>query len=165
MQSSLVLPMVLASTLTLHCDSNGAKCAIADYSECGSPLPATQPGGEPWPTFSQALLEAQTCGSHSSLEFVLRGACADGKQSITRAGGFGGGTLYFRGEQLVGVARYTDVGGEPCQCPFESFQGSLETVRCDGATFEALCADRVPEDFSAPFSQGTAACECDDPPR
>ncbi|MEO8177985.1 MAG: hypothetical protein ABI895_04040 [Deltaproteobacteria bacterium] len=67
MQSSLVLLMVPASMLTLHCESNGAKCAIADSSECGSPLPATQPGGEQWPTFSQALLVALACSSQSSL--------------------------------------------------------------------------------------------------
>jgi hypothetical protein len=87
---------------------------IADYSERGSPLPATQPDGEPWPTFSQSLREAEACGLQSARGLVLRSACADGKQSITRAGSFGGDTRYFRGEQLVGVVGYTDVGGGLC---------------------------------------------------
>ncbi|MEY2929564.1 MAG: hypothetical protein RL033_313 [Pseudomonadota bacterium] len=140
--------------------SDGSTCQIADYSECGSPLGGIGSDGEPWPTWSQSLAEAQACPA--DVGSVLRGACADGKQFISTNGGFGGGTRYFRGEDLVGLTSYTDVGTGPCQCPFERFRGTLESVRCDTPVFEALCQTASPETFYAPFSQGIAECSCDD---
>jgi len=91
--------------------------------------------------------------------------CADGKQFISFNSGFGGATRYFRGEKLVGIAGYSDISPveKRCECLFESFQGTLETVRCDAPTFEALCGTLRPMAFEAPFAQGTAFCQCDDP--
>jgi hypothetical protein len=126
-------------------------------------LSATQSDGQPWPTFSEELAQACTGTSAAGPEQTLRGMCADGKQFISSGGPFGGSTLYFRGESMVGIVNTTDVVSGRCECPLESFRGTLETVRCDAPTFEALCGSPRPMTFEAPFAQGTAACQCDDP--
>jgi hypothetical protein len=143
----------LVFLLGLGC-GDSPECQIADYSACGGPL------AQPMPTWSQALAEALAC--RADFDSVLRGACADGKQFLSSNGGFVGGTRYFRGEELVGSTSYTDVGTFPCQCPFERFQGTLASVRCDRPVFEALCQGTTPTEFYAPFWQGTAQCTCDD---
>jgi hypothetical protein len=148
----------LVLLLGLGC-GDSSECQSADYSACGSPLGDMGYGGQAWPTWSQELAEAQACRSGAG--HVLRGACADGKQFISISGGFGGGTSYFRGEELVGLAVYTDAGAGPCQCISESFRGTLASVRCDAPVFEALCPTTDPTEFYAPFSQGTAQCSCD----
>jgi hypothetical protein len=139
---------------------HSSECQRADYSACGSPLGALGYDGQAWPTWSQALAEAQACQTDTGS--VLRGACADGKRFISVNGGFGGGTRYFRGEELVGISFSSDVGTGPCQCAFESFRGTLASVRCDTPVFEALCQTTAPGEFYAPFSQGTVQCSCDD---
>jgi hypothetical protein len=143
------------------CDKGGVSCANADYSECGSPLPAQQPSGEPWPTFDEALAEVLQCRRNAG--DVLRGECADGKQFITDAGGFGGDTRFYLNGRLVGISLYSDVGGELCQCPFSSFQGTLLTVSCDRPMSEPLCGSTRPAEFQPSFSRATAGCRCDDP--
>jgi hypothetical protein len=153
---------IVMSLLAFSCDTGGPTCANADYSECGSPLPAQQPGGEPWPTFDEALAEVLQCRDAGGY-ILLRGECADGKQFITNAGSFAGGTRFYLNGRLVGASAYTDVGGEPCQCPFSSFQGTLQTVRCDRPMSEPLCGSTRLVDFYPSFSQGAVDCSCDDP--
>lgn len=149
--------------------SEPASCAEADYAVCGSPLPAEGPGDGPWPTFSQALAEAEDCGQGSgagSLWFEqIRGVCADGKQFIWQNGGFTGMVRYFEGERLVGVASFTDIyAAQRCTCPLLSFRGTLESVRCESPQYEALCETTPPETFEPPFALGTTYCGCDDEP-
>ena len=142
---------------------SGSKCEGADYSACGGPFPALQSDGRPWPTFSEALAEANLCTSGRGAT-VLRGTCGDGKQFIFQGGGFGGTTQYFKGEKLVGQTNSSDIASGPCQCPGESFYGSLQTVRCDAPMYEALCGSTRPTTFEDAFAQGGLAfCQCDDP--
>jgi hypothetical protein len=153
---------ILTALLALSCDEGdkgGTACANADYSECGSPLPAQQANGQPWPTYDEALTAALQCSSRSG-SVVFRGECADGKQFITNAGIFAGGTYFYVNGSLVGISSYTDAGGEPCQCPFSSFQGTLEAVRCARPTFEPLCGTSPSQVFEPAFASNTD-CQCD----
>lgn len=155
---------ILLSWLLLACDEGGSACARADYSECGTALPAQQPNGVAWPTYDEALAAVLQCATGSGgtrSGSVLRGECADGKQFITSAAAFGGATRFYVNGNLVGISSYTDVGGEPCQCPFSSFQGTLDTVRCDQPMYESLCGSPRLEAFQPSFTS-ESGCECDD---
>jgi len=138
-------------------------CEDPDYSRCCSPLPALQPDGQPWPTFSEVLAEVRKCSMGSAQQYAgaewLVGMCADGKQFITENLTFIGRTRYFEGETLVGSAAYADLPSALCICGAERFQGTLATIRCDAPVFETLC-DSVTTEFQAPFSQGTADAYC-----
>jgi len=160
-QRTTRLLILTAASLAPGCDDRPVTCATANYAVCGSPLSAAQNDGSRWPTFSQALAAAGQCGGDGG-EILGRGSCSDGKRFIARFGSLVGEAQYFEGETLVGRVSYTDVGFGPCQCPFERFQGTLESVRCEVQTFEALCGTRQPENLDAPFAQGTASCSCDE---
>lgn len=158
--SALALSLLMTS-----CVEGRTSCANADYTECGSPLPPTRRDGAPWPSYSEALAEMMTCppaGTPPS-GLLARGECADGKQFLTVAGGFAGETRFYWHGALVGFTYDTDVGGAPCQCPFNGFQGTLASVRCDQPTVETLCDTVRPASFR-PGYVPPAGCECDDPP-
>jgi len=67
------------------------------------------------PTFDEALAAAKRCPNGIPAPFYNWGTCADGKRFVTPGGGFAGRTEYFQGNQLVGVATYSDVGID-CNC-------------------------------------------------
>ncbi|MEY4549504.1 MAG: hypothetical protein RL685_5699 [Pseudomonadota bacterium] len=173
------LAAILASLLTWSCKEERTTCANADYSECGTPLPAQQPNGQPWPTFSEALAEALECPNSEGPEanVVLRGQCVDGKQFITRnqvqqvQEGFydevAGNTRFFREGTLVGIFHFSAEGGRPCQCPENGFTGPPEAVHCVGAPgqplyeLEPLCGTVTPRGWRGSFFREVSGCSCD----
>jgi hypothetical protein len=94
---------------------------------------------------------------------LLRGECADGKQFIVDDGGFAGQTHFYRNGVLVGRSLYTDGGSDPCQCPYTRFEGTLDSVRCEGPTFEPLCDRKPPQAGYDPGFRPGLFCECDAP--
>jgi hypothetical protein len=118
----------LALSLPLSCSDEPE-----DYSDCGAPLDPTMT----YPTYSEEFAELvpQACEYFS----ITRGECSDGKRFLSWGGGFGGSTLYYRGELFVGGVEVTDVTDCSTPCPFTSFVGTLETVRCESAQAEQVC--------------------------
>lgn len=93
----------------------------------------------------------------------VRGVCADGKRFVSYSGGFGSDTYYFDGDELVGSAWTTDVGG--CgRCPFSGFYGTLANVRCDTPQWEVLCGERLwyGDEPYLPFADGESPESCTD---
>jgi len=154
----------------------GAACGTAEpgglpstLEECGSNLDAllaTQSEAAPRldASYSEALaawaLPDQSCGLG-----LFSGQCADGKRLLYRSGGFTSEIRYYDGEQLVGYVASGDVGSCPSVCPFSRFYGSIDDVRCDAPSFDALCGgEPVPVDAAGlwmPFANGRAPGGCD----
>ena len=72
--------------------------------------------GSIWLSYRDALKELRACADGSSYTTGWRsyeGSCVDGKRFLTRNGGFGGSTRFYRGDRLVGTIGYSDVGRVP----------------------------------------------------
>lgn len=141
-------------------DSRPLACEDADYSVCGAPLTASDPVGQPWPTFSQALATLEQCGPDAYPSY--RGVCSDGKQYLFLDRLLTRFARYFSGERLVGVVFGSDVDGEHCQCGVGSFLGTLDSIRCAAPTAEPLCStDPLPRFVEIEFSPGPlSSCSC-----
>ncbi len=89
--------------LALGCGGDGAY----PPEDCTPPLPATDQGGNVWPTYAEANATLAECPDEGA-DLRRRGTCSDGKAFLERSGSFVGETYYFAGETLVGLLRYTD---------------------------------------------------------
>lgn len=84
-----------------------AALACSGEDECHRALPADD-FGEPWPTFTELRNEVVYCTQPQGLDTRI-GTCSDGKTFIDQGHGFTGQSNYFRGEELVGLRRWSDL--------------------------------------------------------
>jgi hypothetical protein len=122
MKASLLLLM-----LALGCGDS------APSDECDHLLPSSDGDGQPWPTYAVAIMAHADCTLPETAAYQRRrGACTDGKRFLERLGSFGGDIRYFDGDTLVGVQRWSDVGGGSC------VPARLGDVDCDEVDVEVL---------------------------
>jgi hypothetical protein len=67
-------------------------------------------------TFTQALAKLEACkdGPWTESGAMTHGSCSDGKRFFEQHGGFSGRRHLYRGEQLVGIQAWVDVGRGEC---------------------------------------------------
>jgi hypothetical protein len=76
--------------------------------DCDHPLPATDDDGSPWPSYTAASAQLSDCAQLDGYYSRQRGACSDGKRFLSKGTGFGGDTLYFDGETVIGRIPWSD---------------------------------------------------------
>jgi len=139
----LALLALLACAVACRESASAGPYTCPDPGGCDRPLPASDPQGQPWPTFDEALADGMRCTSGIPGPFT-QGSCADGKRFVDLSGAFGGETRFFRGQQLVGIYVWSDIVSE-CGCN-PSVQGDTE---CESQASEGICGPVA--DACAPY--------------